>query len=553
MNKHIKILLFVISLLAVFSPASAEEIQNYETDIVINADATIDVKEKILYDFGQEQRHGIYRDIPYKYNARGGIYTVKIGNISVNDEQNQEYVFSTSRQGNNIRIKIGDSNVFVSGQKTYIISYKVKKAINYFEDHDELYWNAIGGNWPVDIKNSLVKISFPENNNTTHACYYGQLNSQTPCFVKKQGNQLIIEHNQTLLPEDYLTVVVGLAKGTLYEPSALENVKEKILDNIIVVLPLAIFVFLYFKWYKQGRDPKGRGVIIAQYGPLKDLSPLESATLINESFAIKNIPAEIISLAIKGYLKIERKGTTSVFSRADYLLIKTKEPDDSINQNDKTLLNNIFKNKQEAYLSKITAEDLEVDKLEEKTFKSLTDNEYFSANPKKVKLPYIVIGILLIFVSFFFLAIGFLWFFSVLISGISTTVFGMIMPRKTPEGVEAKEYLLGLKKYIALAEIRRIEFHNAPEKTPRHFEELLPFAMIFGLEKEWAEQFKGMTYSPTWYNDSQMATFNSVVFANNLKSFSSAGTSSFAPASGGSSGFGGGAGGGFGGGGGGSW
>ena len=158
---------------------------------------------------------------------------------------------------------------------------------------------------------------------------------------------------------------------------------------------------------------------------------------------------------------------------------------------------------------------------------------------------------LLIFASFFFLFIGFLWFFSVLISGISTIVFGMIMPRKTLKGVEAKEYLLGLKKYISVAETRRIQFHNAPEKTPRHFEELLPFAMIFGLEREWAEQFKSMTYAPAWYNDNQMATFNSVVFANSLKSFSGIGTSSFAP--GGGSGFSGGAGGGFGGGGGGSW
>ncbi len=550
MNK-LKTILFIIFLLAISSPALAEEIQNYETSIVINADATIDVQEKILYDFGQEQRHGIYRDIPYRYNTRGGIYSVKIGNISVNDEQNQKYVFSASKQGNNIRIKIGDSDVFVSGEKTYIINYKVKKAINYFEDHDELYWNAVGGSWPVDIKNSLVRISFPENNNTTHACYYGQMNSQTTCLMEKQGNQLTIEHNQALSPENYLTVVVGLAKGTLYEPSALENIKEKILDNIILVLPLAIFIFLFFKWYKRGRDPKGRGVIIAQYGPLKDLSPLESATLMNESFAIKNIPAEIISLAIKGYLKIERKGGTSIFSKADYILIKTKEPDDSINQNDKALLNSIFKSKQEAYLSKITAEDLEVDKLEEKTFKSLTDNGCFSANPKKIKLPYVVIGILLIFASFFFLFIGFLWFFSVLISGISTIVFGMIMPRKTLKGVEAKEYLLGLKKYISVAETRRIQFHNAPEKTPRHFEELLPFAMIFGLEREWAEQFKSMTYAPAWYNDNQMATFNSVVFANSLKSFSGIGTSSFAP--GGGSGFSGGAGGGFGGGGGGSW
>ena len=133
-----------------------------------------------------------------------------------------------------------------------------------------------------------------------------------------------------------------------------------------------------------------------------------------------------------------------------------------------------------------------------------------------------------------------------------TIAFGAVMPRKTAKGVEAKEYLFGLKKYISVAEVRRIEFHNAPKKTPQHFEELLPFAMIFGLEKQWAEQFKGMTYSPAWYNDSQMGAFNSVVFADSLKSFSSLGASSFAP-SGGSGFSGGGAGGGFGGGGGGSW
>jgi uncharacterized membrane protein YgcG len=130
------------------------------------------------------------------------------------------------------------------------------------------------------------------------------------------------------------------------------------------------------------------------------------------------------------------------------------------------------------------------------------------------------------------------------------------MPKKTLAGVEAKEYLLGLKEYISVSEIRRIQFHNAPAKTPEHFEELLPYAMIFKLEKEWAEQFKSITYSPTWYDDQKIGAFNSVLFVDNLKSFSGASIASVAPISSASShgsGFSGGAGGGFGGGGGGSW
>lgn len=185
MNKHIKATILAISLFIISSPALAEEIQNYETKITINTDATISVQEKIVYDFGQEQRHGIYRDIPFKYNARGGIYSVKISGVSVLDENNEEYLFSTENQGNNFRIKIGDPNTYVTGLKTYIINYTANKAINYFDDYDELYWNAIGGNWNVNIDKSLIEVIFPENNNTTYTCYFGELNSKINCPIEK--------------------------------------------------------------------------------------------------------------------------------------------------------------------------------------------------------------------------------------------------------------------------------------------------------------------------------------------------------------------------------
>ncbi len=550
---NIKALFLLISLFFIVSPVLAEEIQSYETNITINTDASISVQEKILYDFDSLERHGIFRDIPYKYSARGGTYTVRISDVSVFDEKGVNYQFSTSTENNNLRIKIGDGNKYVSGQKTYIINYKVKKAINYFNDYDELYWNVIGGNWTINIKQSSVIINVPENNNTIYTCYYGTLGNKKECLVEKQGNQLKIIHDQTLFPQEYLTVVVSVPKGILSEPSIIEDIKDKILDNIIIFLPFLVFIFLFIKWLKQGRDPEGKGIIIAQYEPIKDLSPLEAATLINENYDIRNIPAEIINLAIKGYIKIQKQEKKHVFDKIDYLLIKTKDSDGLLNETEKALLSDIFADAKESLLSQVTLENIRG--LGDKINKSLTNKGYFEINPSKVKTPYIIIGILLMLLSPIVESMfGIIGIMCILTTGLIIIIFGIIMPKKSPKGVEAKEYLLGLKKYISLAEIERIKFHNAPAKTPEHFETLLPYAMIFGLEKEWAKQFESLTYSPTWYNDKSFNSFVPLVFINDLRSFSNSGISSMTPASSGSSGFSeGGAGGGFGGGGGGSW
>jgi len=549
---NIKTLFLLISLFFITSPILAEEIQNYETSITINTDASISVQEKILYDFGFLQRHGIYRDIPYKYNARGGTFTIQISDVSVLDETGNKYIFTTSTQNNDFKIKIGDPDSYISGQKTYIINYKVKKAINYFSEHDELYWNAIGGNWLIDINKSLIKINVPQSSDITYACYYGQIKSTTTCPINKEGNQLTIEHNDVLYPGNYLTIVVGLPKGILYKPSTIENIWYTIIDNLIIFLPFIVFIFLLIKWFKHGRDPKGKGIIVPQYEPLKDLSPLESITLINERFEIKNIPAEIINLAIKGYVKIKKLEKTSFFNKQDYFLIKIKDIDDSLNDGEKLLLSKLFLINESILLSTVKSDDIEGLKYETK--KSLTQKGYFEKNPLKTKTTYIIIGFLILS-SLVFVKHSTITIVSIFATSLIVFFFGMIMPKKTVKGVEAKEYLLGLKKYISLAEIRRIQFHNAPAKTPEHFEKLLPYAMIFNLEKKWAEEFNSLKYSPTWYEDRNLTTFSSVIFVDNLNTFYTTGKNSIASSPNGGSGFGGGgfSGGGFGGGGGGSW
>ena len=51
--------------------------------------------------------------------------------------------------GGMTRIKIGDPDQHHHRRHTYTIAYTVQGAMNAFPNHDELYWNAIGTEWPT--------------------------------------------------------------------------------------------------------------------------------------------------------------------------------------------------------------------------------------------------------------------------------------------------------------------------------------------------------------------------------------------------------------------
>ena len=41
--------------------------------------------------------------------------------------------------------------------KTVVLSYRVENAIRYFDEHDELYWNVTGTEWPVPIDSASAR------------------------------------------------------------------------------------------------------------------------------------------------------------------------------------------------------------------------------------------------------------------------------------------------------------------------------------------------------------------------------------------------------------
>ncbi len=556
-----------------------EKISNYQVDIQLDKEASLLVSEKIDYDFDDEQRHGIFRQIPTYYKGETEDFSTSIDNISVTDEQGEAYKYTSEQEGDYLVLRIGDAKQYVSGQKIYVINYRVQGAILFFDTYDELYWNAIGTDWPVAIEQAQATLSLPATASSTQSifkCWSGAHGSNTTCQnlsldTNTEGIAGLSVKQSDLSAHQALTILAQLPKGLLDE-AAVKNLaatKEAALAKRMwgspwfLLWPILVFSLMYSWWSKKGRDPKGRGNIIAEYDVPHDLRPAEVGAIVCENFNNTFLTAEIIYLASHGYLKIIRQPKSGLFSKEDFILEKIKDSDKSLKNYQSELLIFLFSaidDKQQVKISDLKGDFYtHLEKWKKEVWSLLKTEKYYSNTGQGQKIGLLILGLALVFLAFPAFALFGVWGTgSIILSGLIVVIFSRWMPQKTQSGVLTKEYLLGLKEYLQVAEKDRLEFHNAPSKDPQTFEKLLPYAIVFGVENQWAEKFKDIYKTPpTWYSDSSFSNFNSILFISSLHNFSNNSIHSLAtPTHSGAGGMGGGggfSGGGFGGGGGGSW
>ncbi|PID52107.1 MAG: hypothetical protein CR972_03725 [Candidatus Moraniibacteriota bacterium] len=545
----------------------AEEISDYRVDITINEDATINVVEEIHYDFGDAMRHGIYRDIPVKYKTAGNNNrSIQLRNISVTDLDGEVYVYDVLKEGRNKRIKIGEAHTYVTGEKVYVVSYSVKGAMNYFDTHDELYWNVIGDQWTVPIARATVTIHAPHIIN--HACYFGAYGSKTPCdTVTQDTEEQIVISQKNITPGNNVTAVIGMPAGTVYKPSGWEKALAMVMQNSLVLLPVFVGIFMWRKWYQRGRDPEGRGSVVPYYNAPHNMSPGYADVIVHEKIKNASVSAMIVDLAVKGFVTIRRIDEGGIFSSADYEITKTEKSieESDVTPDEKKLYHALFKYGNGKTIKISQLKDVfytDLSQVKKIIRENIVRDGYYPESPNSVRITYFAIAGLLLFGLFFvgpFIVpfFGSLGIVAIVLSAVIIGVFGYFMPQVTRKGAHMREQLSGLKLYMEKAEKDRINFHNAPEKDPKQFEKLLPYAMVFGVEEQWAKQFEDIyDRQPEWYEGT--GTFAPAVLAHEMQNLSSAAASTMSStpssASSGGSGFsGGGGGGGFGGGGGGSW
>jgi len=567
----------IIALILLASPASAQNftIIRYHSDIQVKQDSSITVTETIDVKF-YRPRHGIYREIPFKYqNELGKVIRTPIVVVSVTDESGKKWKYTVSKAGHVVNIRIGDPNKLVGGNQTYVITYQVENVILFLQDHDELYWNVTGNFWKAPIREASAEISLVatgETKKSLGACYTGVYgSSESECSFETSGNKGRFVTRRNLRTGEGLTIAFGWDKGLVTPPPSWKQFLWDIDfgENWVFLLPVLSLLFMVTRWYRRGRDPKVRESITVQYEPPKFdnklLTSAEVGTLIDEKVDPRDITSSIVGLGVKGYLQIEEtKHEGLILDKKDYYLKRVKGPDSDLSPFETEMMKCLFPTGSDTFVSDLKNRFYAyLPVLKKILYGDLVRKRYFATNPEKVRNSYVAAGfVIMVFGSLvlLFLVSGSAvkGVVASLLAAIPVFAFARVMPAKTREGALAYIDILGFREFMKRAEKDKLERMGDKEL----FSKYLPYAMALNVVDNWAKAFQGIYQDPpNWYvSPVGFTTFSPYGFTHSVNSMTSSLASAVfsAPRGSGIGGGGGGDGGGFsgggsGGGGGGDW
>lgn len=563
------------------APASANvdnfQISKFRVDMELSRDqdkrSVLKTTETITAQFPNlDQNRGLERIMVREYDSHPTSFEV----VSVTDEY--DIPLDYHWQGDALRI--GDPDRYVQGEQIYKITYTQRDVTKYYQDtgKQEFYWDIVGTEWRVARDNIQINLqidkAIQDNIATDLQCYSGYSSQSQQCLrVDGKDGEYKIVHDR-LQPYQGITTAIGFEPDTFspYEQSLWDKFVNVLGIVQVVSLPFAalgLIVLTVITNRSKGRKSELK-TIIPEYLPPKDVSVMSVAQI--ELYVTSVMPAQLVDLAVRHYIKLYQTKEKGLLTQAEYEIEIIKDLS-KLKWEEKELLSDMY--------GKLPAKS---ERLNLKTLKNNTS--YFNRtlnNDKDLrKLIRSEYGLrepdawLLKFLNKFAIAVGVVAVLSLSIPlfllSMMALLFKLTAWRLTDKGLELKQYLLGLKYYISVAEEERLKLMQSPEGAQQSkeissagkdvksrvvlYEKLLPYAMLFGQEKKWnqnlGQYYEQAKTQPNWYRSNR--AFSAAAFSSGMSNLgtAAASASSSSSSSGGSSG-GGSSGGGGGGGGGGGW
>jgi uncharacterized membrane protein YgcG len=568
--KRILTLLALISglVLGVAAPASADvddfTFDSFDAQYELSRDAEghslLTTTETLVAVFPEfDQNRGIRRLLVDDYNG----HPTDIELHSVTDGEGNPRHFEAETDDDNLVVTIADDDVYVHGEQTYVITYSQRYVTRYFSDTeaDEFYWDVNGTDWTQPFGEVTATVTLTPDLMAAHNgnvdAVSGLQDEQNPAAVETTGSGFTFSA-ENLQQGETLSFAIGFEPET-FEPRD-GSFFASPMPSIALFFTLAGLLAVAGAAVTRARrlrDAPGRGIIIPEYVAPKDANVFLSSVIIHKQ--AKATTAAILKLAVAGNIRVlEIEGKKPHYQ----LQFVTAEGTD---KDEREFLHALFGD---------TLDPDEVRSLKEsdqkaatrigKLMKRVTSDA--TANGFRGKVPggLIALWILLAAVSvvgaFVFSIISLdqaygggwpvVFLLLTIASGIATIILVAKVPL-TESGVLLRDYLRGLNMYIELAEADRIRYLQSPQgavtnpvatddtaEVVKLNEKLLPYAVMFGHEKEWAAElgryYEELGTQPTWY--AGHGAFNAALFSSSIGSMAASTASAYSSASGGSSG-----------------
>ena len=559
-----------VALLGPAAPAQADvndfSFDSYSADYYLGLDAqhhtTLKTVETLVAEFpSYDQNHGILRAIPDSYDGHPTDVTVQ----SVTDETGAAREFAAADSDEQEDIDgfyqlVSKADHFVHGKQTYVITYTQHNVTRFFPDQgdDEFYWDTNGTAWDqtfgsVDAR-VHVSAALAAAYNGTAACYQGEEGSTATCAYKvtheADGGLLMTAGAKTLTGGENVTVALGFKPGTIVgRDSSFFASPYAIPLVLFFLLGLAVFGWILALRLTRLRDAPGRGIVIAQYTAPPGYDLLTDAVLLDR--VDRAAASQIVDLAVRGYLRII-EGPPGMFGRKNFTieLLKT----DGLDAQELQFAQIFFDPFQPGTQYTLTKNDQPRGRLVYRLIQSIRAGLVGAGLNKRVGFGIRALTFLSALVTgglsvlFAFLMVGDARGGAIPILLAIVVVVALLIGLRlqghrplTSAGADLRDYLKGFELYINLAEADRLRVLQSPAGAdrvavsttdPRQLvklnESVLPYAVLFKLEKEWAREigkYYDSSTQPTWYSGS--AAFNAALFATSFGEFASTTGTSF--------------------------
>ena len=536
--------------------------------------STLAATWRITANFPPNQNHGIAPIFVKNYDGHSTSFSIK----SVTDERGA----SLKHSWNGNELRIGDKDTYVRGEKTYNIKFTQRDVTKHYKDtgRDEFYWDVIGNDWRVSMENVRVSMKLDRSLQAAQRgelfCYIGRYGSTKRCNVSGDRSETVTNVSR-LNRREGVTMAVGFNSGTFagYQESLIERLIKIWAMVQIPASILAVILMIWCGWrYRRlfGRKNELKP-IPPEYLPPNQASVLASAYILKkyDALMVKGSAkvAQMLDLAVRHYIKLYEVKKASFFRPVQYEIEIVKDLKE-LRSEECEIVSDMFGSSMPNPGQRLNLKKLQNSmsyaartRDDDRNLKNLVCGKYGLCEQKPANKRAVqkwamgvgVIGVLLL---------------SPLLLAVAAILFALSFGWSlTDEGLALRRYLAGLKMYIGVAEAERLQMLQSPEgaekvkvdatdekKLVKLYERVLPYAVLFGQEKEWSTQlgkyYEQVGEQPDWY--SGQGTFNAAAFAAGMNSLSSVASSvsDYSSTSGGSTG-GGFVGGGGGGGGGGGW
>lgn len=553
------------------------EFSSFEADYYLSADdegrSRLRVVEQLTAEFPDyDQNKGIVRQIPITYQGRPVGFELE----SVQRNGQEEPIYDQSTESGSRIIELG-TDEYVHGRQVYEITYTMGDVTRDFGDYQEFFWDTNGTEWRQPFHELIARVHLEgaaaAGFSGKTKCFEGVEGSRDQCRAMVDDDMVVFTAVDRLDRGENVSMVLEFASDTFapYREGWAGVVRTAAAGLIGLLAVSAVAGALVLRW--RYRDSRGRDVIVPRYTPPQGLSLLVASRVFGGKKAVKKgVAAQIIDWAVRGNVSMieDKKRLFGFLPRTKYQieLLKT----DGLSQLELQLLAALFgDNYQIGMRHEIGSRSHEVGKkvqlLRKQVRKTVIQEEYRHKAKKSGYAAYAVAVLALmggLALTVEMNQAGFSdWRMLGVFAGMGAVavvaaIIGDGLRPLTRQGRKTADHLEGLRDYIQLAEAERLRLLQSPDgaqsspvdtgdpgQVVKLYEKLLPFAVLFGQEKAWA-QVLGAYYeeaktAPGWYSG---GSFNPSGFASSVKGFSSSTSSSSSGMSGGASGGGGGGGGG---------